>query len=491
LSAPAIDEAIEAELVSAARDDDGAAVCCDLVLRDEKSGAPIESAPFHREWHALASKHSRLILLSAIELGKSQQLAVGRVLWELGRDPNQTVLIVANTAAQATKLVMLIASYIEHSEELHRVFPELRPDMNAMWTQSAITVVRSAPRKDPSVQGIGVHGSIVGARVSLLIIDDAVDFENSLSTRARDDLSRWVDATLLGRLTADARVIAVGNPWHRDDLLARLAQRPGWVSRRYPVEHGVFPFRRSRWPERWPESRIGSVRHDLGPREAARQLDCVAPDEADPVIEVAWIQRALAMGENAVTEYCSSATGPDDPVVLGVDTAYGAATGREKRSADESALVLTRALSAQGGKREVTHVEAGRWNLDEILARIVDRCRKSRAVAAIESNSGGEYVCQQVEKYVPVIRLHTSATSKRLRIEMLSAELAAERWSFRQPGALPDEMRKLAEEAVAFSWEEHTGDRLSAWLQAVEALRMREAKPRRRRSLYVPNPLRR
>jgi hypothetical protein len=470
LTAGALDHSIDSELIAAARTD--ASTFCDYVLRDEKSGAPIESAHFHREWHALASKHPRLVIESAIELGKSQQLVIGRTLFELGRDANQTALIVANTATQASKIIMLIGQYIEQSNELHRVFPDLRPDPSGLWTQSAITVQRSAPRKDPSVQGIGVHGSIVGARISLLVIDDACDYENSRTTRARDDLSRWVDATLLGRLTADARVIAVGNPWHRDDLLARLTQRPGWVSRRYPVEHGMFPFRRSRWPERWPASRIAAVRADLGPREAARQLDCVAPEDAEPIIAGEWIARALAAGENAPSEYYSSRVQSDDAVVLGVDTAYS-----DKRSADESALVLTRAFRATG-KREVTHVEAGRWNLDELVARIVDRCRMSRAVAAIESNAGGEYVAQAVEKHVPVIRLHTSATSKKLRVDMLSSELATERWAFLQAGHLPDEMRKLAQEALSFSWDEHTGDRLSAWLVAVEALREREQRRR-------------
>jgi hypothetical protein len=465
--AHSLDTEIEAELVEAAREDPS--VFCDYVLRDEKSGVSVESADFQREWHALVRKYARLIILSAIELGKSQQLAVGRVLFELGRDTNQTALIVANTAAQATKLVMLIAAYIENSAELHRVFPELRPDPNGLWTQAAITVQRSAPRKDPSVQGIGVHGSIVGARISLLVIDDAVDWENSRTTRARDDLSRWVDATLLGRLTVDARVIAVGNPWHRDDLLARLSQRGGWILRRYPVQHGLF--NRSRWPERWPDSRIEAVRKDLGPREAARQLDCLAPDEADPIIRAEWLAAALLAGENAVTEYFATAVQPDDAIALGCDTAYS-----EKSSADESALVLTRFLRGSG-RKEVTHVEAGRWDLDTLVSKIVHRCRMSGAVAAIESNAGGEFVCQQVEKQVPVVRLHTSATSKKLRIDMLSSELSVGRWSFRQPGFLSEEMGKLAAEAVAFSFEEHMGDRLAAWLCAVEALRKRELEP--------------
>lgn len=457
------DELVESELAVAAREDPS--VFCDYVLRDEKSGAPVESAPVHRDWQRLASTHSRLIIQSAIELGKTSALAVGRVLYELGRDPNQSVLVVCNTAGQSAKIAGLVARYVEHSPELRRVFPSMRPDSSGPWNQTTLTLSRTAPSKDPSLQAIGVHGNILGARVDLLVVDDPCDYENTRSTAARDDLSRWFDSTVLGRLTADARVIVVGNPWHRDDLLARLAQRAGWHSERYAITTRLG---RSRWPERWPASRVESVRRDLGPREAARQLDCLPPDDADPVIGSELVLNALRLGENATTEHFASAMERGDVVVLGVDTAQS-----EKRTADESALVLTRTRRSTG-LREVTQVTAGRWGFDELVGRIVNQCELSRAVAAIETNGGGEYVAQQVERRVPVVRLPTTGPSKRMRVEMLASELAGARWSLRQPGFLPDDMRKLAQEAMAFSYEDHCGDRLAAWLVAIEAIRQRE-----------------
>jgi len=47
------------------------------------------------------------------------------------------------------------------------------------------------------------------------------------------------------------------------------------VSTRYPVKDDE---RNSRWPERWPLDRIAKRRIELGPLEAARQLDCWAQE---------------------------------------------------------------------------------------------------------------------------------------------------------------------------------------------------------------------
>ncbi len=464
---PADDALIEQELIEAARRD--VSVFCDLVLKDSKSGAPTRSAPVHLTMQALANKHPLLVIPSAIELGKSEQLIVGRTLWELGRNPNLSFLIVANTAHQASKLLGLIARYIETSDELHAIFPGLKPDPSGEWNSTALTVQRTAPSKDASVGAAGVHGNVLGARIDRVLIDDIVDFENSCTPRARDDLSRWIDSTVMGRLTADARVIVVGNVWHADDMLARLAKRPGWHSKTLAV---TDLWGRSRWPERWPHTRIAQWRERLQPREAGRQLDCIPPSEADAVFPAELIGRALKLGEGASTEFFASATQPGAAIVVGVDVAFS-----EKATSDESSLVLARSIPTTGG-REIVQVSSGRWGFDQIVQNAVTLCQINKATAAVEVNGGGEFIAQAIERTrVPVIRIHTSASSKRARAEMLLSELVASRWSFRQSGALHPEMAKLAQELCAFDYQSHAGDRVMALFAAVQAIRDIEAKP--------------
>src|SRR5262249_51021562 len=135
------DEILEGELAAEAREDP--VTFNDLVVRDERGGGPIVSCPMHEEWHVKISKHPRLQILSHIESGKSVAVAVGRVLYELGRNPDLRVAIVCNTSGQAAKLLGLIGHYAEHSAELRRVFPNLRPDPAGPWNSTALAVLRS------------------------------------------------------------------------------------------------------------------------------------------------------------------------------------------------------------------------------------------------------------------------------------------------------------------------------------------------------------
>jgi len=53
---------------------------------------------------------------------------------------------------------------------------------------------------------------------------------------------------VLGRVVANGRVIVLGNAWHPEDLLHKLAAwQNSWVAERYGI---VDEDGKSRWPER-------------------------------------------------------------------------------------------------------------------------------------------------------------------------------------------------------------------------------------------------
>ncbi|HSD86082.1 MAG TPA: hypothetical protein VLB44_01160, partial [Kofleriaceae bacterium] len=79
-----------AELAKSARRDP--AVFCQFVLRNEEDGAPIRLAPIHEEWHDILTNHDRVVLWSGTELAKTSEISIGRVLWEIGRNPNIRIL---------------------------------------------------------------------------------------------------------------------------------------------------------------------------------------------------------------------------------------------------------------------------------------------------------------------------------------------------------------------------------------------------------------
>jgi hypothetical protein len=154
----------------------------------------------------------------------TQQMAIGRTLWKLGRDPSRRIAVISNTFGQAQKIVRTIAQYIERPGIIHEIFPNLR--RGEPWTANMLTVKRETTSKDPSVQACGVHGNITGARLEDILGDDLLDFENTRTHALRQDLADWFNATLVGRLTNNGTIYVIGTAFHPDDLLHRFVH-PG------------------------------------------------------------------------------------------------------------------------------------------------------------------------------------------------------------------------------------------------------------------------
>jgi hypothetical protein len=225
----------------------------------------------------------------------------------------------------------------------------------------------------------------------------------------------------------------------------------------------------SAWPARWPLHRIEARRRELGPRVAARVLDCnPLSDDAcvfDHALVLAMVDRGLAMPSTVFDR-------PSGRVVVGVDVAFSTSA-----TSDKSAIVVVRACD--DGRREVVHVESGRLDLDTLSARIVEVCYAFGGTATIESNAGESVVYQQVRKHAPAVAFHTSQGGKLARVEILHAEMTAARWCFRPAdGRLTQGMRALSDGLVAYAPAEHTPDEVAALLVAVEQIRAHENKPR-------------
>jgi hypothetical protein len=458
--------ALRAQRIGAARVAPNA--FCELVLRDEQTGAPVRQAPMHREWHRLADEHARLVLLAHVESGKTQNLSIGRTLFELGRSPTLRCAVISNTHAQAVKIGRAIASYVERSAELHAVFPDLRPDPGGPWNETQLSVVRQVISKDPSIQCAGVHGNVTGSRIDLLLIDDIVDYENSRLGQGRADLVAWLDSTLLGRLTARGRVICVGTAFHPEDAL-HVFQARGWPTFRYPVEDETGA---PRWPQRWTPERIADKRVELGPAESARQLDVEVRDDASATIKLEWLENAITRGAKATALSRSDRGEPfllhagPGKVIVGVDLAVS-----KKATADLSAIVVI--LIHADKSRELLAVESGRWHGPEIIDHIINAHRRFMAgTVVVESNAAQSYISHWLREAsdVPVLPFTTGRgqASLQWRVERIATELARGQWRIPSiNGRVRDrETALLVKDLLHYSPAAHCPDRVSALAMA-------------------------
>lgn len=440
----------------------------EYVIKDERTNKSVVQAPHHEEFHTLADTHKRLIIWGHVESGKTQQLAIGRVLWELGRNQNLRIAVVSATLSQSQKLVRSIQAYIETSPELHDVFPDLKP--GSTWSSQLLTVKRTSRAKDPSLVASPVTGRILGSRIDLLILDDVVTWDIANSPAQRRDLSTWLHGTATGRLTDGARVWVLGNAFHPEDLLHELEKNPVWAARRFPV---IDAAGRSLWPDVWPDRRIEERRLELAgqPDEFARQMLCVARDDQAARFKREWIDFALRRGEGKKFAYALNAIPPGYRVFTGVDLGV-----RAKRGADLTVLVSI--IVHPNEDREILCIESGNWNARMIVDRIVDTHRRFGGVVIVENNAAQQFILDitKSESAVPVKPFTTGANKAHpeFGIESLAAELANGKWIFPAKSARPahPEIAALCSGMLFYDPKAHTADHLMALWFAREGARI-------------------
>ena len=465
----------ETSLVEASRTDP--VVFQQYVMKDEETGLPIELAPVHIEWQDLLMKSDRAVLWSATELGKSTSISIGRVLWEIGRNPNIRIVLISDTASTAKKLIKAIKVYIERSAEYRRVFPGVLPDKDkttGLWKDSAFHVRRTTVSKDPTVQAIGFEGALLGARVDLFVIDDYLTPETTYSQHMRDKGHRWLKAVVEGRKTARGRLWFIGNAWHRDDAMHRYAKEKRTVSKKYAVrdEQG-----RSRWPKVWPEDRIEREIADRGPIESRRSMFCDPASDAERRFKENYLVRALQVGDGDFLSHSLAYVPAGWRTVTGVDLAVS-----KKDSADWTCLV-TIAIDKDDNRR-ILDIFTKRLTGPEIVEKIVEVQRRYHSFVIVETNAAQAYIKQFVDKRhaIPIRAFQTgkNKTDPAYGIESLAAEFANGKWSLPNEGGtlegnIPDEVKKLIEEMLSYDPMSHTGDRLMATWICREGARL--AKP--------------
>jgi hypothetical protein len=476
----------------------------EYVLMDERTGKRIVQAPMHDQWQELISSYHHLVLWAHVDAGKTNQLSIGRVLWELGRNPNMRVVIVSKTSHLAKKIVRSCGQYIEKSEALHEVFPGLLPANDAAlpWTSYSLTVERTVMAKDASIQACGNYGNIQGSRIDLLILDDILDFENTRTSTPRQHLWDWLRGTLFNRLTEHARVVFIANAFHPDDAAHRLAREPRFMSFRFPV---INPQGQLTWPTHWPHSRINEQRDLLGPLEFSRALLCQARDDESARFKREFIDGCKAQGaglsfvssaadlyaELGLTEdgqeECADAsvryldddftTPANGPVrfYTGVDLAVS-----RHDHADLTCLFTIAVLP--NFKRRICEIRSGRWSAPEILEKIRDTYTRFGSLFIVENNAAQQYIVDMLAERSPVpVKAFTTGKQKahpEFGVEGLATEFSNKRWiipSTKGGGAgAHREIDEWMIELLSFDPSAHPGDRLMASWFAREGARAEE-----------------
>ncbi len=323
------------------------------------------------------------------------------------------------------------------------------------WNAHQLFVIRPTQSRDATVRSCGIHGNILGSRIDLLIMDDILDYENTLSPTQREDLWGWYRSTLETRLTRRARALCIGTAWHREDLMHRLARTPGWHPVSYPV---LDDDGNPRWPERWPLSRINEARIRMGTTEFARNLLCKARNDSDERFQLSWIELCKARGEGREMPHALMEVPNGYATYTGVDLGV-----RTNKKADLTVL-FTICLHPDGS-REVLDIQSGRWAGPEIVRRIIDTHRRYLSIVLVENNAAQEFILQftRASSAVPVRPFTTGANKAHpeFGIEGIAVEMQAGKWIIPSDnGHCVPEVEAWINEMLYYDPRTHSGDRL-------------------------------
>lgn len=187
--------------------------------------------------------------------GKTTQVSVGRVAWEIGRNPDIRVTVVSNNQANAKDTVGAVKTVLESNKFLS-VFPDIEPDHDD-WGTFSLTVRREKILRDSTLKAQPIFGK-AGYRTDLLIGDDLSDFDNAIRQPALRPQVKdfWVNVWQY-TMEPDAREWVVGTPWQFDDIMMvreREAAQSGTLFRRAVEgtdEEIEALLGRSPWPEKF------------------------------------------------------------------------------------------------------------------------------------------------------------------------------------------------------------------------------------------------
>lgn len=442
-----------------------------------------------------AEHHTYVATPQYVVTHNSTQIHRWRVIHELGRNPNLRVGLVSATKDLPKNFLMGIKADIEGNPWLHAVFPHLRRGTRhgqKNWSTESIHIDRSDIVPDPTIQVMGLGSRVLGKRLDLVIFDDVLNTENTLTGYMCDRVWTFCNDEVMSRAAPGMpfRAWWLGHPWTRDDGCTRFAALPGCRVLRHGARMQRLPdgtlitSADRRFNENLPWTPLLdnfftieklAAKYAAAGRAARHMLDCQEKDGGSNGIKGEYLANALTRGRGLplVRQWSLG----DSPTYAGFDIGFG-------EGGDFSAYVVATVYG--DGTRRILEIKRGQWTGPQILEVLADIHRRFGCLVGVEANQAQRFIRQFARvdaASVPIKDLFTGSNKHgRFGVLTLEAELGPTvadcRWMFPRPEDWfepADEMiQELISEAINYDPHRHAGDVLMAWWHCREMIRMAE-----------------
>lgn len=316
----------------------------------------------HDELEVFLNKPSRrkALLIPRGHL-KSSIVTIGKTIQIMLQNPNSRILIANQVWDISRKFLFEIKEHLERSNLKH-IFGNF---VSEKWNADTMVIAqRTRAVKEASVTTTGTEAESTGGHFDVIILDDLIGLQNSMTQELRDKAKRF-RRSMINLLEPDGLLIEVGTRWHLDDTFAELIEKEMKyydVMTRQVLENGriIFPKKFSKHfnpqTKSWEFSKeqsmdfINYLRESLTPAEFSSQYMNNPIDEENQIFKPAFFKRYDRRPENLY-------------LAMTIDPAIS-----DKQSADYSAIVV----SGMDHEHQIYVLDyiRGRWTPHELIDRI-------------------------------------------------------------------------------------------------------------------------
>lgn len=493
----------------------------------------LDNQPFHNELDDVLSNpdYRKIVITYPRGHGKSTHLSVAYPLWRIAKDHNLRILLVSASEQVSKAFLSEIIGHIERNEEYQKfcryvdpsekgVVPRMKnyAKMRESWSGDSIVIDREQlSLKDPTINAVGLLGSILSKRADLIICDDIVNQENSATEAQRLKVIDWIDTTVRPVLIPSGTFMYLGNTWHQDDLVSRLLKNPQYDFRKRMkaiVSDSSHPELWDNWAairsdenlditERLIRAQefylinkidmdegvkvLWPTKYDYGwlflermnnPYAFARMYQCDPSDRPDQKFKDAWINEACRKGASMRLQLEKRSSLEMEITTEGVDLAIS-----EKETSDDTCLLLldrvlyTNIPEIKRGDIIVREIIRGKFSPNMVKETIKDHYMNVQPDGIrVETVAYQEAIQRDLDDMgVPVHGYHTGGEKKDPYIGINSLAIYAEQGKLILPFDNTDPrtirlVSQLINEMRAFP-DGHTGDSLMALWFAFSEMR--------------------
>ncbi len=231
---------------------------------------PLPTAPFQKEMiEATHGPHPRVVIEAFRKAAKSTIVAEEGTIVQAGLTEFRNCLLIGASYERACERLESIKHEIENNDDLEQAFGVLKS--TSAWANDKIVLTNGV-----CIQAKGAGQSLRGVKhlaqpPDYVVIDDLEDEDSVRTPEARNQMLRWLYATLMPAVTREARIRLIGNRLDPEAVIVKIMesvdahQQKIWKHLYFPIMHKDLKTGEdvATWPQAYPLDWIYTKREEL------------------------------------------------------------------------------------------------------------------------------------------------------------------------------------------------------------------------------------